>query len=295
MKIKLGKIILTIIAIGIAGGLIVFAQAASVSRSRQIAGLTNNAVVKLPSPTRNTFPSVLPTPTATTRVTNTIEEIDDSQDPIIDCVYPHLGTIRMKKSECDGKKVECQIASDKWQVVWKENCDALRAKEAEQIETLKRKLATQNNSYKETVYCVLSYGTYKVEPSYCDSLKQLEKRTQEMRNDPLPTFDLGKTKAFMDELNKQSEEEAKAALDEFLSRQQARVNEFRNSTKGSLSNLSTIGKNYLCQTPFGQKPCKEAGVGAKPLCKTAFGTKPCSEGGGTRLCFDSAFGIKECS
>lgn len=128
----------TVLACTITGGLIFGVGNVVNNRIEQQLNVKSEAIATVPiapsiAPTISISPS-FPTkstsnPAVLSAKTSKSSPIVDA-DPIVNCEYPHVGTLAIKQSECAGTKTECEVASGKWQVVWTTECDALYAKQA---------------------------------------------------------------------------------------------------------------------------------------------------------------------
>ena len=114
MTFTFGQVIFGIILVGI--GVII---ATEVNK--------NNFSVTAPTPTavQNVATST-PAPAVATPsfINNSGSSGTGSLDSIINCNFPHTGTLRVTQSKCDAM-TDCEISPGKWQTVFKTDCDAL--------------------------------------------------------------------------------------------------------------------------------------------------------------------------
>lgn len=112
-------------------------------------------------------------------------------DPIVSCNFPKTGPISIPKSQCD-KMIDCQLESGKYQAVWKTDCQALRNRQAQEVATLKEKIAKNEQllNSSTTVTCVLSYGTFQLDSEYCSEVMQQDYDFKNSLSNYTPTYDL---------------------------------------------------------------------------------------------------------
>lgn len=122
--------------------LAVFFLSTNDSLLAKVLGISTQAT---PAPT----PIVTPQPALTVQPTSTTKPVYVNPDPVIDCNFTYIGTMKLRRSVCN-KSTECQIGG-KW--VYYDSVDKCKADQA--------------NAQPKLVRCVLSYGTFNLTESDC--------------------------------------------------------------------------------------------------------------------------------
>jgi hypothetical protein len=164
---------------------------------------------------------------------NLSEQSNVSSDPLIDCVYPHSGRLRVKQSECAGTKVDCEVEPGKWQVVWNTDCQALREKE-KRIATQRKEIEVVEEKQSaiptpaitsSLVTCELSYGTYQLSSEYCNEAKNRDMKLGEYSSDISVDYE------YYERLNQE-------ALARYAAQQQQLVDEAEQASRNTINSLS---------------------------------------------------------
>lgn len=136
-----------------------------------------------PIPTEIIFqPTPTPTPTYIQPTVKPTIYIDP--DPVESCTSKNSGdSIRVKRSDCQNKYVDCQI-NNTWKVLTTEKCkqdqNAYWKNYYNSKSAYTSPPTTQTNTIPQitsepSVTCVLSYGTFQLTQSSCDSFKSTDK------------------------------------------------------------------------------------------------------------------------
>jgi len=181
MNIFSGNIMGTIASLFVVGGLI-FGAGNIVNNHIDQAVQSNKPSIPA-TPPKLASPTIQPTLSPTVQGIQSTKKVVES-DPIVNCNYPHTGSLPVRKSECAGTKIDCEVESVKWQVVWKTDCDAVYAKQGKGSNTQKAAkkpttIATTPATYptytpyvpEKKITCTVSTGTYQVTQDLCDQFK----------------------------------------------------------------------------------------------------------------------------
>lgn len=188
----MGNIIGTILSILVVGGLVlgigkvVDTQIEQAANQQQLVESKPSHTAEPTSPS----PSSSPTPKAIIPNKTVIKPVAPS-DPVINCNFPVTGTIRVSISQCE-QMTDCQLENGSYQAVWKTDCQALRNRQAHELAALKEKIAKNEQLLNSTttITCVLSYGTYQLDPVYCSDAKQRDYEFNNSLSKYTPSYDL---------------------------------------------------------------------------------------------------------
>lgn len=153
----------------------------SFSQPMNMLGNKSNISTPIQTKPQNTIRSSIPTPIPTA-----------NPDPIVSCQFKHTPVRQMKSSECR-RSTECQLVQGGDWFFFPTVEDCKKAQEEYKVAQRQTQPPNTGPSYnlQPTVTCVLSYGTFQLTQSYCDSLKATDTQRSTVEEpilqEPTPT------------------------------------------------------------------------------------------------------------
>jgi len=134
-----------------------------------ILGSKSQPITPAPLPAIETIEYNPPTPTSQQKQQVQGSQTYDDLDPIVDCYHDALGSLWIKKSECD-RGAACDLGNGKWVFTsTKESCREMQDGDSAPTSN------TPSSSSMQLIPCTLRTGTYMFLPSTCEKEKKADK------------------------------------------------------------------------------------------------------------------------